>query len=54
VNLTTIGEGALGGGLARRWNRAGHNLTLLGHDGGACGADLVVVAVLGRSGVVVA
>ena len=54
MNITTSGEGALGGGLARRWVRAGHNLTLLGHDGGACSADVVVVAVPGRSGMVVA
>jgi 8-hydroxy-5-deazaflavin:NADPH oxidoreductase len=54
VNITTIGEGALGSELARRWNRAGHNLTLLGHDGSACSADVVVVAVPGRSAMVVA
>jgi glycerol-3-phosphate dehydrogenase len=54
VNITTIGEGALGSGLARPWKRAGHNLTLMGHDGGASSADVVLVAVPSRSGVVVA
>ena len=54
MNITTIGEGALGGGLARRWNRAGHNLTMLGHDGGASSANVVVVAVPGRARMVVA
>src|SRR5262249_42660863 len=38
--------GNIGGGLARRWERAGHDVTLLGSDGGdAGGADVVLVAV---------
>jgi 8-hydroxy-5-deazaflavin:NADPH oxidoreductase len=46
VNITTIGKGAVGGGLARLWDRAGHNVTLTGRDGGdASGADAVLVAV---------
>jgi 8-hydroxy-5-deazaflavin:NADPH oxidoreductase len=46
MNITTIGRGVIGGGLARRWERAGHTVTLLGHDGGdASDADVVLVAV---------
>jgi predicted dinucleotide-binding enzyme len=36
----------IGGGLGRRWAEAGHNVTLLGRDGGdASDADVVLVAV---------
>jgi hypothetical protein len=28
MNLTTIGRGNVGGGLARRWAKAGHTVTL--------------------------
>jgi predicted dinucleotide-binding enzyme len=46
MNITVIGRGNVGGGLARRWERAGHNVTALGRDGGdAAGADAVLVAV---------
>jgi 8-hydroxy-5-deazaflavin:NADPH oxidoreductase len=46
VNITTVGKGSIGGGLGRRWERAGHDVTLLGRDGGdASGADVVLVAV---------
>jgi len=46
VNITTIGKGNIGGGLGRRWERAGHTVTMLGQDGGdASGADVVLVAV---------
>jgi len=46
VNITTIGRGMIGGGLGRRWAEAGHNVTLLGRDGGdASDADVVLVAV---------
>ena len=46
MNITTIGRGVIGGGLARRWERAGHKVTLLGRDGGdASDADVVLVAV---------
>ena len=48
MNIPTIGRGALGGGLARRWQQAGHNLTLIGRDGGdASNGDVVLVAVPG-------
>jgi predicted dinucleotide-binding enzyme len=46
VNVTVIGRGSVGGGLARRWELAGHAVTALGRDGGdASDADVVVVAV---------
>jgi predicted dinucleotide-binding enzyme len=48
MNITTIGKGNIGGGLARLWEQAGHNVTTLGHDGGdASDADVVLVAVPG-------
>jgi 8-hydroxy-5-deazaflavin:NADPH oxidoreductase len=46
VKITVIGRGNVGGGLARRWEKAGHEVTALGRDGGdASDADVVVVAV---------
>jgi 8-hydroxy-5-deazaflavin:NADPH oxidoreductase len=46
MNITVIGRGNVGGGLARLWQQAGHDVTALGRDGGdASGADVVVVAV---------
>jgi predicted dinucleotide-binding enzyme len=46
MNITVIGRGNVGGGLARRWRAAGHEVTELGRDGGdASAADAVVVAV---------
>jgi predicted dinucleotide-binding enzyme len=50
MKITTIGKGNIGGGLARIWERAGHEVTTLGHDGGdASDADVVLVAVPGGS-----
>ena len=46
MNITTIGKGNIGGGLARLWEQAGHTVTTLGRDGGdASSADAVLVAV---------
>jgi predicted dinucleotide-binding enzyme len=46
VNIFVIGRGNVGGGLARRWERAGHAVTAVGRDGGdATDAEVVVVAV---------
>jgi predicted dinucleotide-binding enzyme len=46
MKITTIGRGVIGGGLARFWEQAGHEVTLLGHDGGdAADAEVVLVAV---------
>jgi predicted dinucleotide-binding enzyme len=48
MNITVIGRGNMGGGLARLWQQAGHDVTTLGRDGGdASGADVIVVAVPG-------
>ena len=46
MKITVIGRGNVGGGLARRWERAGHTVEELGREGGdASGADVVLVAV---------
>src|SRR5438094_9930937 len=48
MKITVIGRGNVGGGLARRWREAGHDVDELGRDGGdASGADVVLVAVPG-------
>jgi 8-hydroxy-5-deazaflavin:NADPH oxidoreductase len=46
VKITVIGKGNVGGGLADRWEKAGHEVTRLGREGGdASDADAVLVAV---------
>jgi predicted dinucleotide-binding enzyme len=46
VNITVIGRGNVGGGLARLWRNAGHEVQELGREGGdASGADVLLVAV---------
>src|SRR5438876_3899104 len=46
MNITVIGRGNVGGGLARRWEKAGHTVKELGREGGdASDADAVLVAV---------
>ena len=46
MNITVIGKGNVGGGLARRWEKAGHTVQTLGREGGdASDADVIVVAV---------
>jgi predicted dinucleotide-binding enzyme len=46
MRITVIGRGNVGGGLAERWRRAGHEVSELGKDGGdASEADVVLVAV---------
>jgi predicted dinucleotide-binding enzyme len=48
MKITAIGRGNIGGGLAERWNKAGHEVLSLGRDGGdASDADIVLVAVPG-------
>jgi len=48
MKITTIGRGKIGGGLAGLWEKAGHEVTQLGHEGGDAGeADVVLVAVPG-------
>jgi len=46
MNITVIGRGNVGGGLAERWRAAGHDVQELGRDGGdASNADVLLVAV---------
>jgi hypothetical protein len=46
VKITTIGRGNVGGGLAKLWQQAGHEVTTLGREGGdASDADVVLVSV---------
>ncbi|MEX2211852.1 MAG: hypothetical protein WD689_08845 [Gaiellaceae bacterium] len=46
MKITTIGKGNIGGGLAKLWEQAGHEVTALGREGGdASDADVVLVAV---------
>ncbi len=46
MNITVVGRGHVGGGLARRWEQAGHTVREIGRDGGAASdADVILVAV---------
>jgi predicted dinucleotide-binding enzyme len=46
MRIVTVGRGNIGGGLAKRWQAAGHDVATLGRDGGdASGADVILVAV---------
>jgi predicted dinucleotide-binding enzyme len=46
MKITVIGRGNVGGGLARLWEKAGHEVTALGRGGGdAADADVILVAV---------
>jgi 8-hydroxy-5-deazaflavin:NADPH oxidoreductase len=46
MNITVIGKGKLGGGLARRWRNAGHNVSEIGQAGGdVASSEVVLVAV---------
>src|SRR2546423_8809625 len=48
MRVTVVGRGNVGGGLADLWERAGHQVTRLGRDGGdVSDADVVLVAVPG-------
>ncbi|MHA3704538.1 dinucleotide-binding protein [Jatrophihabitans sp. YIM 134969] len=48
MQITVIGPGVIGGGLAAKWERAGHTVQRLGRGGGdAAGSDVVLVAVPG-------
>ena len=51
MKIATIGRGNVGGGLARRWRNAGHEVTEIGSDGGdVAEAEVILVAV--RSNVI--
>jgi len=46
MKITVIGRGNVGGGLAKLWREAGHEVQELGRDGGdASDADAILVAV---------
>jgi 8-hydroxy-5-deazaflavin:NADPH oxidoreductase len=46
MKITVLGRGNVGGGLARLWEQAGHDVNALGSEGGdASDAEVVVVAV---------
>lgn len=46
MRIAVIGRGNVGGGLARLWQEAGHDVQEIGRDGGdATGADAVLLAV---------
>src|SRR5437867_13399404 len=46
MKIATIGKGNIGGGLARLWEQAGHEVKTLGREGGdVSDADVVLVAV---------
>jgi predicted dinucleotide-binding enzyme len=46
MRIAVIGRGNVGGGLADRWEAAGHDVVRIGRDGGdATGAEVVLVAV---------
>ena len=48
MRITVLGRGNVGGGLADLWERAGHQVTRLGRDGGdVSDADAILVAVPG-------
>lgn len=48
MQIATIGRGNIGGGLARLWRSAGHDVEELGREGGdVSSADVVLVAVPG-------
>ena len=48
MRIAVIGKGNVGGGLADLWERAGHELTRIGREGGdASQADAVLIAVPG-------
>jgi len=48
MRIAIAGRGNVGGGLADLWERAGHDVTRIGREGGdVSGADVVVLAVPG-------
>jgi predicted dinucleotide-binding enzyme len=48
MNIAVVGRGNVGGGLADRWEKAGHDVTRIGKDGGdVSAAEAVLVAVPG-------
>jgi predicted dinucleotide-binding enzyme len=50
MKIAVVGRGNVGGGLADRWERAGHDMTSIGKEGGdVSDVDAVLVAVPGSA-----
>jgi predicted dinucleotide-binding enzyme len=50
MKITTYGKGNIGGGLAKRWEKAGHEVTTLDRDGGDVSqAEVVLLAIPGTA-----
>jgi hypothetical protein len=50
MRIAVLGRGSVGGGLADLWERAGHQVTRLGRDGGdVSDVDAVLLAVPGEA-----
>ena len=50
MKIAVVGKGNVGGGLADRWERAGHAVTRIGKEGGdVSDADAVLIAVPGAA-----
>jgi predicted dinucleotide-binding enzyme len=50
MKIAVVGKGNVGGGLADRWERAGHEVTRIGKEGGdVSDAEVVLLAVPGGS-----
>jgi 8-hydroxy-5-deazaflavin:NADPH oxidoreductase len=46
MRIATIGKGNVGGGLAKKWRKAGHEVAELGSDGGdVSGTEAILVAI---------
>ncbi|HEY2436229.1 MAG TPA: hypothetical protein VGH93_03550 [Solirubrobacteraceae bacterium] len=50
MKIAAVGRGNVGGGLADLWEKAGHEVTRIGREGGdVSGAEALLLAVPGRS-----
>src|SRR3989442_1631361 len=50
MKIAVVGKGSVGGGLADLWEKAGHDVTRIGREGGdVADAEAVLVAVPGGS-----
>jgi predicted dinucleotide-binding enzyme len=50
MNVAVVGKGNVGGGLADLWEKAGHDVTRIGRDGGdVSDADVVLLAIPGAA-----
>ena len=50
MKIAVVGKGNVGGGLADLWEKAGHDVTRIGSEGGDVSeAEAVLIAVPGRA-----